>query len=266
MEKFFGPDFNATTSLITDAAKVQNTVLQPAFLPKSKKKHSSYYYNSSYNNTVQSPQSSLLQVAVMQQALAAAGQGSPGNNSGMPLPGSLPTVPQYLQQQPMFLQLLFTTHVTVPPPRQRQRQRPRTQGQEKMPELPHVSTPLPDIPVGGHLRYFLPQWTQITSDPSILEMITGMNIDLVDFPRQRNIFNPLKFSPEETSATDKLITELINKCAIEQCKRKPGDYVSTIFLWQEPNGSYQMILNLKTITGMSITNIFKWIHCYKFCV
>ena len=45
--KFFEPDFNVTTSLIADAAKVQNTALQPTFSPKSKKKcnNSSYYNN-----------------------------------------------------------------------------------------------------------------------------------------------------------------------------------------------------------------------------
>ena len=76
-------------------------------------------------------------------------------------------------------------------------------------------------------------------------MITGTNIDLIDFPQQKKIPNPLIFSPEEIIATDKLITKLLNKNTIVQCECKHGDYVSIIFLRQKPNGSYCMILNLK---------------------
>ena len=60
-----------------------------------------------------------------------------------------------------------------------------------MPQLPHVSTLYLEIPVGGRLRNFLLQWQQITADHSILEMITGMNIDLVDFPWQQKLFPSL---------------------------------------------------------------------------
>ena len=99
--KFFGPDFNATTSLITDAAKVQNTALQPSFSPRNKRRRGGTGY---YNNTVlvQSPQSSFLQAAVMQQALnAAAGHISPpAGHTATTLPGTLTGIQQFPQQPP----------------------------------------------------------------------------------------------------------------------------------------------------------------------
>ena len=108
-----------------------------------------------------------------------------------------------------------------------------------------MSIPLPEVPVGGRLRYFLSEWSQITSDPFVLNMITGMEIDLWELPKQTHLPSPLRFNQEETAATDKLIQELLVKNAICTCERETGDFVSTIFLRRKPNGSYRMILNLK---------------------
>ena len=99
--KFFRPDFNATTSLITDAAKVQNAALQPSFSPRSKRRRGgATYYNN--NVLVQSPQSSFLQAAVMQQALkAATGHISPpASHNATTLPGALAGIQQFPQQPP----------------------------------------------------------------------------------------------------------------------------------------------------------------------
>ena len=46
-----------------------------------------------------------------------------------------------------------------------------------IPHLPHIS-------VGGHLKHFLPQWKKITSNRNILQMVQGMKLDLLDFPKQ----------------------------------------------------------------------------------
>ena len=110
--------------------------------------------------------------------------------------------------------------------------------------LSFVSIPLPDVPVGSRLRYFFSEWSQITSDPFVLNMITGMEIDLWELPKQTHPPSPLHFNQEETATTDKLIQELLSKMQSLHVKEK-GDFVSTIFLCRKPNSSYRMILNLK---------------------
>ena len=70
-----------------------------------------------------------------------------------------------------------------------------------------IPVPHPELPVGGRLQYFLQEWLQITDNPEIIDMITGMHIDLVEFPLQNNIPNPLHFSPEETIAANELISQ-----------------------------------------------------------
>ena len=109
-----------------------------------------------------------------------------------------------------------------------------------------MSIPLPHIPVGGRLHHFLPKWKQITSDCEVLDMITGMHIDLLETPHQYFQPAPLNFSQEEIEATNRLISELVLKNAIEPCESEPGEYVSHIFLCRKPNGSYCMILDLSS--------------------
>ena len=78
--------------------------------------------------------------------------------------------------------------------------------------LPH----LPHIPVGGHLKHFLPQWHKVTSDRNILQMVQDMKLDLLDFPKQHNPPQQIKFSPKETSAAEEQIQTLLQKGTIVQ--------------------------------------------------
>ena len=115
----------------------------------------------------------------------------------------------------------------------------------QMQQLSFMSIPLPEGPVGGRLRYFLAKWSQITSDPSVLKMITGMEIDLWKLPKQATPPSPLHFNEKETADTDTLTQELLSKNTITTSGKEQGHFISTIFLCHKPNGSYYMILNLK---------------------
>ena len=74
--KFFGPNFTNATSLITDSTKVANTAFHPKARPKSGKK----WFRQSSSPYQRGDQSSMLQAAVLQQALAAAA-GHPAQQS-----------------------------------------------------------------------------------------------------------------------------------------------------------------------------------------
>ena len=109
-----------------------------------------------------------------------------------------------------------------------------------------VSIPLPHVPVGGWLKHFLPQWKALTSDPFILNMVTGMDIPLENRQLQVSIPPELVFSEVEKQAADEQIQTLLNKRAIVECFHiGPDDFVSNVFLWPKKGGSYHMILNLK---------------------
>ena len=109
-----------------------------------------------------------------------------------------------------------------------------------------VSIPKPDIPVGGRLRHFRSQWNTVTSDPDILKIISGFQLPLVDFQKQKHAPNPLTFSEMEMRAADEQIEQLLAKGAIMECDSiDENDFVSTVFLRPKKDGGFRMILNLK---------------------
>ena len=111
--------------------------------------------------------------------------------------------------------------------------------------LDQVSTPRPELPVGGRLQHFVREWEQITSDPFILNMVRGMSLDLTEFPRQTTLPHEIKMSQEETQAAETNIDQLLEKGAIKPWNYTGTGYVSNIFLRPKPDGSFRMILNLK---------------------
>ena len=104
----------------------------------------------------------------------------------------------------------------------------------------------PEIPVGGRLRFFLHRWKKITSDPSILDIVSGMHIELCDLPRQHRPPQPLSLSPEEIDAGNEHIQTLLQKRAIVPAPDyQPNQFLSNVFLVPKRDGGYRMILNLK---------------------
>ena len=67
---------------------------------------------------------------------------------------------------------------------------------------------------------------------------------------------PLNFSPAETEIIDTEISKLLSKGVIVNTTREPNDYVSSIFTRTKKDGSYRMILNLKTFN-----EFLKFKHC-----
>ena len=117
--------------------------------------------------------------------------------------------------------------------------------------------PLPHIPVAGRLKYFAKEWKEITSDREIIDMVSGMHIELTEKPIQSHHPFPIPFSAQETEFMDKHIEELLNKNVIAKTVPEQGDFVSTVFLRPKPNGKFRMILNLKKFNWFVEYNKFK---------
>ena len=239
--KFFG-DFDAAVALQTSAHKSQAQAFQP---PKPKDKPNRRQRFRRQPNPY--PRTSELQNLMIQSALGSMQQQQftafqPQNFLGQTPPPAL--------MIPSLFQSLYPN-----PPKQRGQNNRGRRGEGKT-QLTMVSVPLPSIPVGGRLKHFFPQWRSITSDPEILDMVSGMHLEFVDFPQQFKIPKPLVFSKQEMQAADILIGSLLTKNAIEPCSHEPGEFISTVFLRQKSNGSYRLILNLKNFNLFMVYNKF----------
>lgn len=67
---------------------------------------------------------------------------------------------------------------------------------------------------GGRIKHFLDQWIKLTSDPEILKIVTGIELEFMDEPVQNNILNQCSFNEKEISAIDAEIQKLLDKRVI----------------------------------------------------
>ena len=130
-------------------------------------------------------------------------------------------------------------------------------------------------PVAGRLSHCVEFWQSITSDRSILDMVSGLHLDFIDgqTPVQYKPPRPLPFSAKERAIIDLEIDKLIQKGVVEEAGHSPGEFVSNIFLRKKRDGTFRTILNLREFneaipyhhfkmeTLQSIIKLMKP-HCY----
>ena len=104
----------------------------------------------------------------------------------------------------------------------------------------------PEIPVGGRLKLFSSRWAKLTSDPNVLDIVSGMHIELDDIPKQTRFPQQIIVTQEEQAAASEHIQSLLDKKAIVRCGVvDPGKYFSNIFMIPKRDFGWRMILNLK---------------------
>ena len=84
----------------------------------------------------------------------------------------------------------------------------------------------------GNLRKFYSRWTDLTSDPEVLNTV-------------KKKFSQKKFSVYESTVVQSEVNKLLQKEIIIPTSNEPGQFISTIFLRPKPDGTHRMILNLK---------------------
>ena len=99
---------------------------------------------------------------------------------------------------------------------------------------------------GGQLADHLDDWSSLTSDPYVLQMIKGDKIEFVENPPIRHE-SYSKFSTEEFAAAEIEVQKLLSKKIIVECEHECLEFVSSIFLVPKPDGSFRLILNLKDL-------------------
>ncbi|XP_068757998.1 uncharacterized protein [Montipora capricornis] len=97
----------------------------------------------------------------------------------------------------------------------------------------------------GSLAAYSHQWQEITSDPEVLETVTGQSIDFATLPIQENPLMQTKLSEVQTESVDLEIIQLLKKGVIQPCQHEAGEFISPIFTRPKKDGSFRIILNLK---------------------
>ena len=99
----------------------------------------------------------------------------------------------------------------------------------------------------GQLPYFVNEWRALTSDTEILETVTGQHIEFNETPVQINPpFQPC-WGEKEACVIDTEISGLLSKGVITESVHERDEFISTIFLRPQKDGTHRMILNLKSL-------------------
>ena len=99
----------------------------------------------------------------------------------------------------------------------------------------------------GKLAAHFSQWQSLTSDPEILETVSGCKIEFDTIPSFNKVMVHAVLSETQTKSVDTEVSNLLRKQAIEACDHEAGEYISPIFTRSKKDGSHRMTLNLKSL-------------------
>ena len=114
-----------------------------------------------------------------------------------------------------------------------------------------------NLPVGGRLCYFTENWKQITSDPWVLETVTGSKLEFRSRPQQTGVPRDIHMDMEKARALTEEIEKLFGKGAIIPVPDSGEGFTSSIFLVPKSDGSWRPVVNLKPLNEHIISRHFK---------
>ena len=98
----------------------------------------------------------------------------------------------------------------------------------------------------GSLAAYSHIWREMTSDPEVLETVTGQYTEFDMLPMQVKPLNQTNLSKIETESVDLEIIQLLKKGVIQPCQHEVGESISPVFTRPKKDGSFRMILILKS--------------------
>ena len=99
----------------------------------------------------------------------------------------------------------------------------------------------------GNVTNHISQWYDLTSDPEILDTVSGLTIELVDDLTSPQHVHQYPFSTKEHEFVKGEIQRLLALRAVVLSEHEPGEHVSPIFVRPKDDGTYRLILNLKKL-------------------
>lgn len=94
---------------------------------------------------------------------------------------------------------------------------------------------------------FFEKWEEITSDPVVLETVSGYKIPFSSVPPARPILEEPSLSPAVAKQCDAEIARLLNKGAIVQVEPTSDQFLSSYFIIEKSSGGVRFIFNLKDL-------------------
>ena len=112
----------------------------------------------------------------------------------------------------------------------------------------------------GSISHKVSQWSKLTSDEHILDIVEGFTLDFLDYPLQQTLPGQILKGPAEISIAEDLLQQLHEKGVIENTELDRTGFVSNIFLRPKRSGGHRLILNLKQLNEYVEYNHFKMDH------
>ena len=115
-------------------------------------------------------------------------------------------------------------------------------------DKPVVLTNAPDNFTAGKLSLYHENWTKLTTDKYILDIIAnGYQIEFSSHPCASCDKKEIQFSVTETIAIESLLQKLLFNKVIEKAQYVEGQVISNIFVVPKQDGTFRLILNLKNL-------------------
>ena len=98
--------------------------------------------------------------------------------------------------------------------------------------------------VAGNIANLISSWRSITTDPSILEIVSGYFIEFESMPFQSAVPH-IAFSKRDDLIIAGEINKLLEKGVFNKTTHCDNEFISTVFTRPKKDGSHRIILNLK---------------------
>ena len=102
-----------------------------------------------------------------------------------------------------------------------------------------------DTPLAFRITSFVSNWSKLTNDKEILQIVKSLKIQFLERPSQKEPPAERKMSLEEEKLVGTEVQELLRKGAITPAQVSEDQFVSNIFLRPKRDKRFHLILNLK---------------------
>ena len=110
----------------------------------------------------------------------------------------------------------------------------------------------------GELKHFSQQWETKTTDPAILQIVTGVELEFKNsVAPMQHYGRPSVFNSHQHPIVSAEIAKLLAKGVIIPAAQETGEFISTIFLRPKKDGTHRTILNLKACNEFIAYHHFK---------
>ena len=109
----------------------------------------------------------------------------------------------------------------------------------------------------GQVSKYYDEWCTITSDPSILDTISGEKIEWINDAPQQAGYQVNSSNKDHMSDIENEIKALLKAGVIVKTDHEEGDFISLIFSVPKNDCSIRLILNLKTLNDFVKVTHFK---------